>query len=440
MNCCLLLASLLVYKSNVSPLSHYSSAHLLSINHDLNIAEIRWVSTGSITTVPEDHVSYELPSRRNRKDGFSNIDGGSNNGPTSAALPSLNKLHKKKMKCKITSTIHPIGTAVTKSFIDPETGEERPYSGFVISYDSEFKLYKIRYDEDGDEEEVDVKELEVIIAANETLDGSSFNEIQATTSKKRKRTSNTTTAKKKPGHNESVEVTTCKSGRKTRKVVYYAESSESDYEVESEGDTPRRKKRTSGKTGKIATGSGKEKKSDDDSDDFMPDSEQEKVSDESDFDVESDDEKPNRAKKRRNKEAIALDKKVKPKSKKMCDSYKPSNNPVFWDKNMTSQQIKEKFTFLDPCGMEATDDIIDRLVGEQLDKIANLLKRSLTMGALGSQKNPLVLGTACSGTDAPALALTIVQQQLEKRGMCDLFNHEHGKSRITPLCISHNWF
>lgn len=402
-----------MYKSNVSPLSHYSSAHLLSINHDLNLAEIRRTSTGRIATVPKDNVSFELPSRRNRKDGFRNIDGGSNDGPTSAALPSLNKLHKKKMKCKITSTIHPIGTAVTKPFIDPETGEERPYSGFIISYDSKFKLYKIRYDEDGDEEEVDVKELEVIIAVNETLDESRErdNEIQASTSKKRK-----------------------------RKVVYYAESSESDYEVESEGDTPPRKKRTSGKTGNIALGSGKEKKSDDDSDDFMPDSEQEKVSDESDFDVESDDEKPKRAKKRRNKEAIALDKKVKPKSKKMCDSYKPSNNPVFWDKNMTSQQIKEKFTFLDPCGMEATDDIIDRLVGEQLDKIVNLLKRSLTLGALGSQKNPLVLGTACSGTDAPALALTIVQQQLEKRGMCDLFKHEHGKSRITPLCISHDWF
>ena len=116
---------------------------------------------------------------------------------------------------------------------------------------------------------------------------------------------------------------------------------------------------------------------------------------------------------------------------------------------MSSKEIQEKLTFLDPCGLEATDDIIDNLVGEQLDKIGNLLKRALTpedvqmlnaaksqkkkaninvgkeVGALGSQANPLILGTACSGTDAPALALMLVQEQLEKRGMGDIFKHEH---------------
>ena len=118
---------------------------------------------------------------------------------------------------------------------------------------------------------------------------------------------------------------------------------------------------------------------------------------------------------------------------------------------MTSKQIKETLTYLDPCGMEATDDIIDSLVGDQLDKIGNLLKRALThedvemlnstakaqkekminggkeRGALGSRDNPFILGTACSGTDAPALALMLVQEQLEKRGMGDLFKHDHGK-------------
>jgi hypothetical protein len=44
---------------------------------------------------------------------------------------------------------------------------------------------------------------------------------------------------------------------------------------------------------------------------------------------------------------------------------------------------------------------------------------------LGSANEPLVLGTACSGTDAPALALTLVQEQLEKRGKGDLFQHDH---------------
>eukprot|EP00956_Cyclotella_meneghiniana_P035747 scaffold117763_cov17-Cyclotella_meneghiniana.AAC.1 len=117
------------------------------------------------------------------------------------------------------------------------------------------------------------------------------------------------------------------------------------------------------KKGKVVTGMRKKKHTDDESDDFMPESEQEEDTDDNDsnFEVESDDEKLKKAKKGRNKEDIASAKKDKPKSKKMCDSFKPINNPVFWDKNMTSQQIKEKFTFLDPCGMEATDDIIDRL-------------------------------------------------------------------------------
>eukprot|EP00956_Cyclotella_meneghiniana_P007682 scaffold10314_cov55-Cyclotella_meneghiniana.AAC.2 len=425
--------------------------HAGNINHDLNVAEIRWTSTGRIATVPKDHISYELPSRRNRKQGScsNDIDSGSNNGSASAALSSsLDKSRKKKRNSKATTTIYPIGTAVSKLFTDPETGEERPYSGFVISYDSEFKLYKIRYDEDGDEEEVDMKELEMIIVM-ETLDddswGSSDEEIRATTKKRMRNRNNITSAKKKKptkvlpatprddadaGHNEPVELVTCKSGRKARKVVYYAESSDSDDEIESEGGMPPRKK------GKVVTGMRKKKHTDDESDDFMPESEQEEDTNDndSDFEVESDDEKLKKANKGRNKEAIASAKKDKPKSKKMCDSFKPINNPVFWDKNMTSQQIKEKFTFLDPCGMEATDDIIDRLVGEQLDKIGNLLKKALTMGALGSQNDPLVLGTACSGTDAPALALTIVQQQLEKRGMGDLFKHEHGRyPKVTSM-------
>eukprot|EP00957_Ditylum_brightwellii_P092926 7075876-Ditylum_brightwellii.AAC.1 len=74
--------------------------------------------------------------------------------------------------------------------------------------------------------------------------------------------------------------------------------------------------------------------------------------------------------------------------------------------------------------MEATDDVIDRLVGDQVDKLGGLLHRAIQRtvkktetdkGALGSGKNPLLLGTACSGTDAPALALSIVQEQLELR-------------------------
>jgi hypothetical protein len=78
-------------------------------------------------------------------------------------------------------------------------------------------------------------------------------------------------------------------------------------------------------------------------------------------------------------------------------------------------QIQEDHEYLDPCGMEATDDVIDHLVGEQVLKVAKLLERALAdPRTIGSSKTPFQLGTVCSGTDAPALALTIVQEQMER--------------------------
>ena len=350
-----------------------------------------------------------------------------------------------------------IGTTVSKVFEDPETGERRPFSGEVISYDCKKTLYRIRYEDDDEEEIGEIK-------VSEILDQGGSGKIQAGKKKRKRDTDDKKTAmdkkKKKPrmtsskprddnddeGYSKPVELVTSRSGRKMKKVVYYAADSDSEdgLDDDSEGDMPPKKKRASAK-GKTRKASGKKKQPDDNSDDFMPDSDQEEEDDISDFDAESEEEEVSRAKKGSKKTASSA-KKDKPK-KKMCDSFKPTNTPNYWDKKMTSQQIKEEFTYLDPCGMEATDDIVDSLIGEQLDKIGNLLKRALTpedvemakakkkkminggkeRGALGSRDNPFILGTACSGTDAPSLALMLVQEQLEKRGMGDLFKHDHGK-------------
>jgi site-specific DNA-cytosine methylase len=119
---------------------------------------------------------------------------------------------------------------------------------------------------------------------------------------------------------------------------------------------------------------------------------------------------------------------------KMADAFEPINAPA--NKTMSLATIHEEKEFLDSCGVEATDDVIDRLVGDQVDKILPLLERSLTGnaedggggGGIGSAQCLLQLGTACSGTDAPALALTIVQEQLEQRGKKDLFQFSHTMS------------
>jgi site-specific DNA-cytosine methylase len=83
--------------------------------------------------------------------------------------------------------------------------------------------------------------------------------------------------------------------------------------------------------------------------------------------------------------------------------------------------------------VEATDGIIDRLVGDMIDKIGSLVQRALEnsngTANLGSEKCPLKLGTACSGTDAPALALTLVNEQMRLRKLGTdhnkLFFNEH---------------
>ena len=109
----------------------------------------------------------------------------------------------------------------------------------------------------------------------------------------------------------------------------------------------------------------------------------------------------------------------KKEGKSMAESFQPQTNPSYY--RFSRQEIELKFNFLDPCGMEATDDIIaDRIVGEQVEKCLPLLEKALRYdngsgsgngaggdSTLGSANEPLVLGTACSGTDAPALALTL---------------------------------
>ena len=165
------------------------------------------------------------------------------------------------------------------------------------------------------------------------------------------------------------------------------------------------------------------------SEEFLTDTSEEEDDDFEMLDLEDD--LPNTKKKTNNrrgapkpKVTVPSKKEAGPKKKSMKDSFEPYNRPLY--PSLTLKEIKETKQFLDPCGQEATDDIISLLVGEQIDKIQALLQRSLGSGKnLGSTEMPLQLGTACSGTDAPALALTLVQEQLELRGLQPLtFDHK----------------
>lgn len=213
--------------------------------------------------------------------------------------------------------------------------------------------------------------------------------------------------------------------RRAKKVNYRIEDS-SEEEFTDDDEKPKKKAKS---TGNKKT-KGTKTKGDSDGDDFCP-------GEESDDDELMDDAVPSSDEevviKKKSKKGAAAVPTSKPKKDdgetrvKMSDvdgiRKTLKNNPDYY--KMSRAEIKATQSFLDPCGMEATDDIIDRLVGHQLDRISHLLSLALKGDALGSKVNPLVLGTACSGTDAPALALMLNQEQLEARGMGGLFKYEH---------------
>jgi hypothetical protein len=366
--------------------------------------------------------------------------------------------------------------------MNDEFGMATPHDGSIAAYNPTTKKYTIFFPEDSHQEEVDEEEIAKIfvpkfkkgtkVAKDDGLNGivGSFDkqegmyhvhfknqtsenltegeveDILADKPKSAKKTSVKEAKKTKKvaklvdstdeaeSSSESVDVEEKKpaatNGRRraTKKVNYKIE--DSDDEPSSEEDKPKAKKAK--KAGVKKPAKGKKKIIDSDSDDFAPGEESEDdvlmddaLPSDDEEEEEFEEKKPTKKKAAPKKAAAKKEKSETGGKSKMSEvSAKDcTNNPGYF--RMSRKEIKETQTFLDPCGMEATDDIIDRLVGHQLDKIKGLLGKALTGDALGSQKNPLVLGTACSGTDAPALALMLVQEQLEARGMGGMFKHKH---------------
>lgn len=228
-----------------------------------------------------------------------------------------------------------------------------------------------------------------------------------------------------------------RSGRSAQKKISYAdEYDENEFTDSHDEDSEEEKVRQAQKKHKAKPTKprGKPKRSDSDDEFDVEGAASSSEDEEMEFESESEDEAPRRKKKKgkaskktaAKKAAVpaAKDTGTKPKQgKKMCDMFQPINPPLY--KTESLEEIHQKHDFLDPCGMEGSDDIVDRLVGEQVDKIGALLQGALKSKDIGSAANPLQLGTACSGTDAPALALNLVQEQMELRGLGDLFAFTH---------------
>jgi site-specific DNA-cytosine methylase len=340
------------------------------------------------------------------------------------------------------STKWPVLTTKVRKYFESENDW---FHGHVASFDAAAQLYTIHYD-DGDIEEMDAAEMNecvvvvvVVTDAKGVVVTDAKKEAEGTTPRE---SSSSPSAVNEPL--EEPQTTRSLRGRK-RTVVSYVELDGEDDVFDDDDDNddeeevlPTKKSRRS--TSKASTRQKAKKTKDDDDDDddevFSDvagfESEESEDLMEVDDEEESEDEelleeeKPKRvksssSKKQPKKKAAATTaKKEKVEGKQsMAEAFKPFNTPLYW--KMPLKTIKEEYEYLDPCGMEATDDIIDHLVGEQVLKIGSLLQRALesknNKSILGTKENPLNFGTVCSGTDAPALALTMVAEQMERFGV-----------------------
>jgi len=247
-----------------------------------------------------------------------------------------------------------IGTEVSKVFFDEAIDAERPFSGEVTRYDADEDLYLVVY-EDGDEEEMDEEDLSKIIVTTKPKKTKRKDKVSKKDEGKGK-AKKPRTSKKDPEEDEiSVELaTTGRTSRRSakKKVVYADFDSEDNMELEeSEEDVPKKNKASNRKASKsdkpvkskAKKGKGDKKAANDsDGDEFKMGSEPEEddsfaADPESEMEVEAEDEyvakkgKKATGKKKQAAGSSTAKKEGKPK-KKMSEMFKPTNNPIFWNK------------------------------------------------------------------------------------------------------------
>ena len=101
------------------------------------------------------------------------------------------------------------------------------------------------------------------------------------------------------------------------------------------------------------------------------------------------------------------------KMEKDRKAFNPNNNPQKWPKDGA---------YCDPVGIDPTHGIVEGIIANQVRKVGGLLRmvkaaQQTSNGdsaSLGELTYPIRLQTACSGTDAPSIALGIVQETLDK--------------------------
>ena len=335
-----------------------------------------------------------------------------------------------------------IGLEISKTF-DTES-----YIGQVVDVSSEDDdqkdlIYRIFYYKDGDSEDFDELDLE---------EGRKLHQKEKKQKTKRKQPETLVEEEKK----EEEESNNGGRRRRSTKVqVSYIEVDEDSMDLDSdEKEVRQSRKRLKPSTKKLKTTS---KKHDDD---FEAPDEQESDSDlDDDMIVDDDGEGEDEVKPKQKpvgKKRAAAKKEKKSKVKEESDNdvvddefqtrliternrVKPNNNPQKWP---------VYGSYVDPVGVDPTHGIVERIVSDQVRKVGGLLQQVQVQKSRKSKDDvdnrelsyPIRLQTACSGTDAPSIALGLIKESLSR--LCSksnenkdhLFDYEHMMScEIEPF-------
>ena len=360
-----------------------------------------------------------------------------------------------KSKLAEKKTDNSIGLEIMKDF-----GEDGIFSGKVVDISSgdheaeDEVLYRIVY-EDGDSEDFDAAQLE---------EGRKL--YQKTLKQKQRITIVKEEEEKKNAEEDNQETTGRR--RRGRGRVSYAEIDEDSMELDSDEDeirqTRKRLKKSEGP-------SKKQKRKDDDGefefDDLFDEESDSDLPDDMIVDEEEDDDDDDFVEEVKAKPWGASKKKSKPK-KNNASAKKSNKSGMKVDIDGVDDEFEERLriergrvkannnpqkmpsagSYVDPVGVDPTHGIVERIVSDQVRKVGGLLQRvqaqkniKLTNGDFQSELSyPIRLQTACSGTDAPSIALGLIKESLSR--LCSKndakekqkFDYEHKMScEIEPF-------
>ncbi|VEU41203.1 unnamed protein product [Pseudo-nitzschia multistriata] len=342
-----------------------------------------------------------------------------------------------------------IGLEISKEF-----GKDGIFQGIVVDVsrdDSESEgegdvLYRINY-EDGDSEDFDGADLREGIQLHEKV-------TEKPKRKQAKIAIKDEIKEEKKDDGETTEVT--KGRRRSRGRVSYAEIDEDFMDLDSDEEEIKQKR-------KRLKPSKKKKIADSEDDDFEA-----PVEDQADTDLDDDmmvddddfeEEKTSRSKPTRKNTKTSSRKSTKKAEDKKWASNKSTGNKSITEEfeerleterkrvkpNNNPQKWPEKGSYVDPVGVDPTHGIVERIVSDQVRKVGGLLQNvRFQQGQKQKDESelsyPIRLQTACSGTDAPSIALGLIKESLARISSKSeeksdhLFNYEHMMScEIEPF-------